>query len=74
MKYPFILSVIFLMNNITGFTQQKTSPGLRDLTWLIGTWQTEKKNGLLTESWQQPMTAHLMKAVISKNFRRKKIT
>ncbi|MEO8569118.1 MAG: DUF6265 family protein [Ginsengibacter sp.] len=53
MKYPGTLSVVFLMNILTGFTQQKTSSELRSLNWLIGTWQMEKKNGLLTESWQQ---------------------
>ncbi len=38
---------------LTGFTQQKLSSNLSDLKWLIGTWQMEKKNGLLTETWQQ---------------------
>lgn len=38
---------------LTGFTQQKPSSNLSDLKWLIGTWQMEKKNGLLTETWQQ---------------------
>ncbi len=53
MKHWFLFAGFFLMNITTAFTQQKSSPDLSDLKWLIGEWQMEKKNGLLTESWQQ---------------------
>lgn len=52
MKYQFIFALLLIIT-LTGNAQQKAFSKLSDLDWLLGSWQMEKKNGLLIESWQQ---------------------
>ena len=53
MKYQLIFTIILLIIALTGSAQQKAFSKLSDLDWILGSWQMEKKNGLLIESWQQ---------------------
>ncbi|MEP6583715.1 MAG: DUF6265 family protein [Ginsengibacter sp.] len=52
MKLVFIFTLIFLIKIPVSFSQKQSS-NLSDLAWLLGDWQMNKKNGLLSESWQQ---------------------
>ncbi|MDX1936935.1 MAG: DUF6265 family protein [Flavihumibacter sp.] len=48
--YKLITILVFLGSSIIAAAQ---TPKLSDCKWLLGSWQAERRNGMVTESWQQ---------------------
>ncbi len=53
MKYGYVFIIAFSFFTTKAHAQNSSASKLRELDWLLGTWQMEKKGGILTENWQQ---------------------